>query len=339
MIEYFKIINVIIGAFIGAGFASGQEIYLFFFLYGIKGLVGIVISLIFIVYIIYKSLFIITKNNIDNYRDFLNHIFNNKRLKILLNIIINSFIFITFCIMIAGFGAYFEQEFHIKSVLGSILLSFICALILFKDINGIIKVNQFLIPLLLFFFLVIGALNITNVVKINNLKSIDTNYFYVIYSGILYASYNSILLIPVLITLKKYIKNYKKELIIISIISIIVLGILAFVIFFLLLNINFNDLNKMSMPAVCAVGVILPEFRFIYGLIILISIFTTSISLGISLINDISKNGRYNYYVVMFICFCAVLFSNIGFSSLIKCLYPLFGLLGIVQFLAIFLKN
>lgn len=33
-----KIIFVIIGAVIGAGFASGQEIYLFFYSYGIKGL-------------------------------------------------------------------------------------------------------------------------------------------------------------------------------------------------------------------------------------------------------------------------------------------------------------
>lgn len=32
----FKIISVIIGTLIGAGFASGQEIYLFFFNYGIN---------------------------------------------------------------------------------------------------------------------------------------------------------------------------------------------------------------------------------------------------------------------------------------------------------------
>ena len=39
-----KIVFVIIGTVIGAGFASGQEIYLFFFSYGIKGLIGILIS-------------------------------------------------------------------------------------------------------------------------------------------------------------------------------------------------------------------------------------------------------------------------------------------------------
>ena len=34
---------VIIGALIGAGFASGQEIYLFFYRYGLSGILGIIL--------------------------------------------------------------------------------------------------------------------------------------------------------------------------------------------------------------------------------------------------------------------------------------------------------
>ena len=35
-----KITFVLIGAIIGAGFASGKEIYIFFFSHGIKGIIG-----------------------------------------------------------------------------------------------------------------------------------------------------------------------------------------------------------------------------------------------------------------------------------------------------------
>ena len=42
--EILKVVFVIIGTLIGAGFASGQEIYAFFFSFGIKGLAGILIS-------------------------------------------------------------------------------------------------------------------------------------------------------------------------------------------------------------------------------------------------------------------------------------------------------
>ena len=67
---------VIIGTLVGAGFASGQEIYTFFFSYGIKGIIGIIISSIITGSIIYFCLEIIRKNKIENYKDFIDVIFN-----------------------------------------------------------------------------------------------------------------------------------------------------------------------------------------------------------------------------------------------------------------------
>ena len=56
MKEIFTITLVIIGALIGAGFASGQEIYSFFYSYGIMGIIGIIVTCILISLIIYKTL-------------------------------------------------------------------------------------------------------------------------------------------------------------------------------------------------------------------------------------------------------------------------------------------
>ena len=69
------IILVIIGAFIGAGFASGQEIYLFFYKYGINGLFGLALCSIMIGMVIYKIMLIIKKYDISSYNEFLNIIF------------------------------------------------------------------------------------------------------------------------------------------------------------------------------------------------------------------------------------------------------------------------
>ena len=117
---------VIIGTLVGAGFASGQEIYTFFFSYGIKGIIGIIISSIITGSIIYFCLEIIRKNKIENYKDFIDVIFNkntsNKNIKKIWNIIINTFILITFFIMIAGFGAYFNQQYGLNVILGSSIL-------------------------------------------------------------------------------------------------------------------------------------------------------------------------------------------------------------------------
>ena len=56
-----KVVFVIIGTLIGAGFASGQEIYTFFFSYGINGILGIVISSLIIGFTIYKTFKILEK--------------------------------------------------------------------------------------------------------------------------------------------------------------------------------------------------------------------------------------------------------------------------------------
>lgn len=144
-----KVVFVIIGTLIGAGFASGQEVYEFFFSFGIKGILGIFISSLIIGITIYKTFMIIQKNNIKNYKEFLKCFIKNDKIEEVTNVIINIFILVSFYIMIAGFGAYLNQEFNLNSIIGSSILAILC-LILFKtNIKGIIKVNELLIPILI----------------------------------------------------------------------------------------------------------------------------------------------------------------------------------------------
>ena len=72
--DILKVLFVIIGTFIGAGFASGKEIYLFFFLYGTNGIIGIIISIIIIGIVVYITLNIVKENNINTYKEFLDTI-------------------------------------------------------------------------------------------------------------------------------------------------------------------------------------------------------------------------------------------------------------------------
>lgn len=94
----------------------GQEIYLFFYRFGIKGIIGILFCNFLMGVVIYKTLNIVHSKNIKSYKEFLETILknNNKYLIInrVFNIIINFFLVVTFIIMVAGFGAYFSQEFR-----------------------------------------------------------------------------------------------------------------------------------------------------------------------------------------------------------------------------------
>ncbi len=338
------IIFSIIGALIGAGFASGQEMYIFFYQYGVLGVVGLLLCSILIGMVIYKTFKIIINNhNISNYQDFLKEIFYSKKfisknkyinIVYISNIIVNIFLLITFFIMISGFAAYFEQEFKINHTIGAILLCVISFIVLVKDIKGVTKTNSIIVPILIIIIVVIGIMNLDKI----NLKNIPIkfNYNWII-QAVVYCSYNMILVIPVLVGLGKYVKN-KRQAIIISIVTSFIIFILAMSIFFLLTRIN-KEISDIQMPAVFAISVEYPRFKGIYGIAILLSIFSTAISIGISFLNNITKNKNSYPQIVSIMCITGVFVSNIGFSNLVKMLFPVFGYLGIIQIIKILFKN
>ncbi len=328
-----KVVFVIIGTLIGAGFASGQEVYLFFFSYGMKGLIGILISSIIIGVVIYSTFNILNKYKINTYKDFLNILIpKNTKLKIIANFIINIFILITFFIMIAGFGAYFEQEIGINRLVGSLILAIITFIVFMTSIKGVVKVNELIVPILIGFIFIIGIISIKDI-HILNLENyvIRTNYTNFALSAVLYSSYNSILLIPVLITLNNYVKN-KKQIFYISFISAIVTILLSVIIFLLLVRVDV-DISKLEMPVVYVVSNMFKILRYIYGVIILGSIFTTAISLGVSFLQNTAKNKKGYTQISIIMCITSVIISKFGFSNLVSLLYPIFGYLGLIQIL------
>lgn len=335
-----KIALVIIGALIGAGFASGQEIYLFFFSYGKKGILGIIVSSILLGIIIYKTIIIIKEKQITTYKEFLENIIpeKNRKEKILeiINTIINTFILITFYIMIAGFGGYLAETIEIPQIIGSSILAIICIIIMSKETKGIVKVSEAIVPILILFIIIIGiyTLSSTNIInKINEMEIVKGSNWLV--SGVIYASYNSILLIPVLISINKIIT--KKEISKTAIIITLTTFILAISIFISMLKIDVN-IRKLEMPVSYVINTQLPKLKIAYGIVILTSILTTAISLIAGLMQNVKKQNNKKI-ILYLICISSIPISQIGFSALIQLLYPIFGYIGILQIILISIKE
>lgn len=334
MIEVISITLVIIGALIGAGFASGQEIFSFFYIYGKNGIYGILIMSILIGIFIYKSLKIIYQKQVYNYNDFLNLFIKNTKIRNVILWIVNVLLLVSFYIMVAGFGAYFEQEIGINRIIGSIVLNLLCVIVFFSNIKGVLKASNLIVPFLIFFIFFIGIKNIVQIRTID-FYQMKNNW---ILSMIIYNSYNFILLMPVLISLKKEItkeKNIKK----VSILVTIIILILSISIFFLLLNANIKEIENQEMPIVYIISNYFNKYKKIYAFIVLASIFTTAISVGIGFLQNISKNSNSYPQFVLFMCITSLLMSNIGFSKLLNFIYPVFGYIGILQIVIIFFIN
>ena len=67
---------------------------------------------------------------------------------------------------------------------------------------------------------------------------------------------------------------------------------LSIMIFLLLLNENITCLIKQEMPAVYVISKNFSQYRNLYAFIILASIFTTAISVGIGFLKNVSKNKK-----------------------------------------------
>lgn len=331
MLGIFKIVFVIIATLVGAGFASGKEIYSFFFIYGSKGILGLFISCFIISFIIYKVFRICYKNNLNNYKDFCNYIVRgNSFFADILNNIVNIFLLITYYVMISGFSSLLYQEFGLNKLIGSIIIIFLCYFIFLKNVNGLIKISDYLIPILIIFLLFISIKNLNIISNYNNIFNDLNVQNGGILKSILYACYNCIILIPVLVLFGNTIHN--KNIILISIINFILLLILSFSIYNLLLLGNL-DIYLLDMPIIEIVKNYGEIYKFIYIILIGISIFTTAISSGTGFLNNFSKN-RFKI-ILFFMSMSAIFLSQVSFTVLVDLLYPILGVMGFFEVLLI----
>ena len=100
-----------------------------------------------------------------------------------------------------------------------------------------------------------------------------------------------------------------------------------------------KEIENQEMPIVYIISNYFNKYKKIYAFIVLASIFTTAISVGIGFLQNISKNSNSYPQFVLFMCITSLLMSNIGFSKLLNFIYPVFGYIGILQIVIIFFIN
>ena len=143
----------------------------------------------------------------------------------------------------------------------------------------------------------------------------------------LYANYNCIVLIPMLITLKEQVKN-KKQIIQISIISFVIMFVLTILIFKMQEGIG---VVNVEMPMLYIASQISDMFKMIFGVMTMVAIFTSAISAGYSLICNETKKEQTKRGIALALCLIAIPVSQLSFSILVNLMYPIFGILGTLQ--------
>lgn len=103
------------------------------------------------------------------------------------------------------------------------------------------------------------------------------------------------------------------------------------VIIYLLMNVFSNQIHNIELPIIYIATTLGIWGKYIYGIAVLIAIFTTAVSTGYGFLSNITKTRKKYLIIAGTICLVSIFIGQIGFSNLINILYPIFGYLGIIQ--------
>ena len=283
--KIFQIAVVFIGTIVGAGLASGQEIKEFFTSYGVSSFIGIIACGIF--YIIMGSIVskISIKYKLNSYGDVIKVVSPNLLGKIT-GVITTLYLISSASIILAGSGALINQFFNIPKIIGSLIMVALAIFFLLRDTDGLIEVNSFIVPTLVITITTITVLYFMfckDMISLEFLTEFEPRKTGVTLSTILYAGYNTLCCLGVLVPLSNQIKKPKTMFYGIALGAIGLAG-LSFAINFLLM-INQPYIHQYEIPLLF----VAQRFGNVVQALLLVVIWLEMFSTEVSDVYSISK--------------------------------------------------
>lgn len=333
-----------IGTVVGAGFATGQEILQFFTRYGLWGVMGIILSSFLFIWLGTKMMLLSHHIGAYSYQELNNYLFGK-----VLGTAVNLFVFIILLgvtsIMLSGTGAIFKEQLSLPYQAGIIVTIVLCYIVILKGIKGIFLVNSLVVPMMLLFSVIIVAkvvwfdqsILIHNFFSVNMWQEQWQGWKWML-SALTYAAFNLAMAQAVLVPLGKEVENE----------SLLKWGGLwgGIMLGFMLLASHFAlqtimpDALRYDIPIAVVISDIGWIILFLFLLIVYGEVFTTLIAN----VFGIARQIRNVYdlperWVIVIILLGSFLISQIGFSSLVAYLYPLFGYMGLVLLFCLAIKR
>ncbi|KJS20032.1 MAG: hypothetical protein VR72_16465 [Clostridiaceae bacterium BRH_c20a] len=327
-----KITLTYVGAIVGAGFASGQELVRFFAVFQSDGLLGTVVT--GLLFAILGALVIGFVNRMDsrNYGQLVAQLFPRK-ISRLMDLVISFSLWLGLGVMLAGSAALLNTQYNLLPILGFIGTALLVLLSLQFGSKGLLNANTLLIP-----FLIIFAVGASLAFILAPKECLETSTVFQTLlpnwwtASMLYVGYNMVLGIVVLASVKD---NGNKVTPWSGIIGGLILGIMSFVMVkgLQLLPVN---LLRTEMPMLILTEKINPIIGSIYGIGLWIALFTTALANAHSLTNRIGSYLHKPYKVILGILLLSTIcFIPWSFSTLVGLIYPMEGYLAIPIIIAL----
>lgn len=311
----------ILGAVIGAGFASGQEVMQFFVNNGHAG-AGIAISTVGFILVAVVLTKVSLNHQVKNYNDLLAALGGDRAAQVFRHIFA-FFLWLGLSVMIAGSAVLIADMFPIPKLAAALGTAFLIYLVSRQKAEGLARANDFLMPGLIFLvlFFLLRSLPIPAVPLVS--PSIPGRWTS-IWSGLLYVAFNSPILFVVIPPLVSRAASRRQAFIGVWG-GILLLSSLLLVVVHLLSR-YLGLVVSREIPMLTVSQYLVPSLPFLYAIPLWIAIATTAFADAMGLADYLTEHlpARANIVFITLLVLASVL-AQASFSRLVALLYPLMG--------------
>jgi uncharacterized membrane protein YkvI len=325
-----KIALTIVGTTIGAGFASGREIWEFFSSYGTVSHWGILLSMSLFSVCSMVILYISWKRGARNYHQVLVELMG-PGLARWFDKLVFLFILSGVVVMFAGSGAT-VQQWKFSFWTGVIGMVFAVLFILFYDVKGLLSMNTVIMPILtcVLIYVCIRFLNVTpDLITGASVSPLPKTISDQWPSAITYASLNIVSLLAVLSTFGGEIER-KEDIFIGGTVSVLLLGSIAFLLNKSLIKVGDEVIALYDIPLFSLIIGTHPIIMLLVTIILWLAIYTTAVSGVYGVAYRLSQRFSLPIWLIGLIVMVLLLpLTQFGFAELVNWLYPLYGIINL----------
>ncbi|OHR80282.1 hypothetical protein HMPREF3239_03500 [Staphylococcus sp. HMSC34C02] len=326
-----------VGVVVGAGFATGQEIFQFFTSHGSYSIAGIIVTGLIItlagVFVLNTGFTIQSHNHSESIQYYLHPMIAR-----IFDIILTLFLFSLAMIMTAGGASTIHESFGLPYWLSSLLLVLFILMTLFLKFERLITVLGMVTPFLVIvvsiiaiYYFITGDVNFSAANRFNKQHGLSLGWWF---DGLNYASLQIAAAFSFLSVMGGRMQHRQ---------SALWGGILGgIIITLLLLMINlglvteFEHIHSVALPTLLLANHISPLLGTMMSIIMILVIYNTIVGLMYAFASRFTEPFTKGYFVliiamaiVTFIC------TFIGFISLIGKVFPIMGLFGFILLIPI----
>ncbi|WEG12551.1 hypothetical protein PU629_21080 [Pullulanibacillus sp. KACC 23026] len=322
-----KIAFTLVGTIIGAGFATGKEIFQFFTQYGAWGTIGVVVSGLLYMWTSTKIMVISYHIQARSFNEF-NHFLFGKHIGRFLSAITLCMMIGVTAVMLSGAGALFKEQLGWSPLIGSFIVIGICFLSLQRGIDGVLIINSLVVPIMVTIVIIMAFIQfpVLHVSDWFPVQAPSLHSFWLI-NAIYYVSFNLVTTQAVLVPLGHDIQDLK------AIKRGGVLGGLLFAVCLFaghLAILSLSDAKLFDIPMVVLAERIGPLFYGLVFVLIIGEILTTYVGNIYGMTRQMTSfiNVPESLLIISLLVI-TFLVSLFDYGTLIESLYPFFGQLGL----------